>query len=203
VLGEHGYASTQSFVETTKERSYLFYKRFDRLPKNGKRHFVSIGAIYRGLIGTSWRNWIVTSQRLESDKRLTRGCAQRVNDIFAYGCLIGNTDMHAGNLSFYVEPDCLSGAPMTLAPVYDMLPMHWQPSPYLRDMPEYTGFEPDVQSLGNSQAVSMALCFWQSVAGCDDVSNAMKSIASHMKERIHKAERHQVYVRQKCEAKRY
>ena len=37
--------------------------------------------------------------------------------------MIGNTDMHAGNLSFIAE----QGRPYSLAPAYDMLPMGFAP----------------------------------------------------------------------------
>ncbi len=40
-----------------------------------------------------------------------------------FGQLIGNTDMHFGNLSFFVS----SGGPLALTPVYDMLPMLYAP----------------------------------------------------------------------------
>jgi len=44
--------------------------------------------------------------------------------LFAFGTLIGNTDMHAGNLSFVTD----SGRPYALSPAYDMLPMAFSPS---------------------------------------------------------------------------
>ena len=44
--------------------------------------------------------------------------------LWAFGTLIGNTDMHAGNLSFISRLGC----PYQLAPAYDMLPMAFAPS---------------------------------------------------------------------------
>jgi hypothetical protein len=44
--------------------------------------------------------------------------------LFAFGTLIGNTDMHAGNLSFVGD----SGQPYDLSPAYDMLPMAFSPT---------------------------------------------------------------------------
>jgi hypothetical protein len=46
-----------------------------------------------------------------------------VRRIATFGQLIGNTDMHFGNLSFFHS----FGAPLALAPVYDMLPMMYAP----------------------------------------------------------------------------
>ena len=43
--------------------------------------------------------------------------------LYAFGTLIGNTDMHHGNLSFVSA----HGRPYALAPAYDMLPMGFQP----------------------------------------------------------------------------
>ena len=40
-----------------------------------------------------------------------------------FGTLIGNSDMHSGNLSFVAE----RGRPYNLAPAYDMTPMALAP----------------------------------------------------------------------------
>ena len=44
--------------------------------------------------------------------------------LWAFGTLIGNTDMHAGNLSFVSD----QGRPYSLSPAYDMLPMAFSPT---------------------------------------------------------------------------
>ena len=44
-----------------------------------------------------------------------------------FGQLIGNTDMHDGNLSFMPRSPT-TGAALQLAPVYDMLPMAYAPA---------------------------------------------------------------------------
>lgn len=46
----------------------------------------------------------------------------RVQHLWWFGRLIGNTDMHTGNLSFRPEQGRLA-----LAPLYDMLPMRYAP----------------------------------------------------------------------------
>jgi hypothetical protein len=43
--------------------------------------------------------------------------------LYAFGTLIGNEDMHNGNLSFISE----HGRPYSIAPAYDMLPMGFRP----------------------------------------------------------------------------
>jgi len=196
-LGEYGYASAQSYIETTIERSYLVCKRFDWLPNEGKRHFISVGAIHRGLVEKPWSHWVATCEELRSHNRVSNETVMQVQDIFDYGRLIGNTDMHAGNLSFYISPDSLNRGIFTLAPVYDMLPMCWQPTPYLRDMPDYTAFDPDAQSIENHQAVSMAVTFWERLSLRDDVSHGMKLASQEMLKRINEANKAVFYVRPK------
>jgi hypothetical protein len=44
--------------------------------------------------------------------------------LHAFGRLIGNSDMHQGNLGFHLADQ----GPLPLAPVYDMLPMSLAPS---------------------------------------------------------------------------
>jgi len=105
--------------------------------------------------------------------------------------------MHSGNLSFYVNPDSLNAGAFDLAPIYDMLPMRWQPTPYLRDMPEYTAFDPNEQALQNPKAVSMALEFWEKLTLRDDVSNGMKNASQEMLKRIYEESRNVFHIRPK------
>ena len=46
-----------------------------------------------------------------------------VERIYNFGLAIGNTDMHFGNISFFVKRNL----PFELAPIYDMLPMYYAP----------------------------------------------------------------------------
>jgi hypothetical protein len=52
-----------------------------------------------------------------------------LNDVartYLFGQFIANTDMHFGNLSFFV--DDVTRPVFVPTPVYDMLPMKWRPS---------------------------------------------------------------------------
>jgi hypothetical protein len=48
--------------------------------------------------------------------------------LYAFGTLIGNTDMHGGNLSFVNASVSELGRPYALSPAYDMLPMAFSPA---------------------------------------------------------------------------
>ena len=50
----------------------------------------------------------------------------RILRTWLFGQLIGNTDMHDGNLSFIPVP-AADGVVFTVAPIYDMLPMTYAP----------------------------------------------------------------------------
>ena len=54
---------------------------------------------------------------------------QQVQKLYAFGVLIGNADMHTGNLSFFVDDVTNVEPEYTLAPVYDMLPRSLAPRP--------------------------------------------------------------------------
>jgi hypothetical protein len=56
-------------------------------------------------------------------RSITREAHQATCLLHAFGTLIGNTDMHPGNLSFVTD----SGRPYRLAPAYGMLPMAFAP----------------------------------------------------------------------------
>lgn len=77
--------------------------------------------------------------------------------LYAFGTLIGNTDMHHGNLSFINE----TGRPYTLAPAYDMLPMAFAPrnSGEVPDRLPPVQFHPSIPPESWRQALSLARTF--------------------------------------------
>ncbi|CAG0987599.1 partial Toxin YjjJ, partial [Rhodocyclaceae bacterium] len=74
--------------------------------------------------------------------------------LYAFGTLIGNTDMHHGNLSFVGE----HGRPYSLAPAYDMLPMAFRPlaTGALPDSPAPARLHPAVQAATWRRALALA-----------------------------------------------
>jgi hypothetical protein len=76
-----------------------------------------------GFFGEPYTPWNAAAERLENGKWLTAEEARRLTMLWWYGSLIGNTDMHYGNVSFFLERQL----PLRLAPAYDMLPMLYRP----------------------------------------------------------------------------
>ncbi|MFU8780087.1 MAG: type II toxin-antitoxin system HipA family toxin YjjJ [Kiritimatiellia bacterium] len=106
-----------------QNRSYLESVRFDRTSVSGRRHVVSLLVFDAAYYGDLSSPWYQAARRLERDGFLGAESAERMRIIWWFGQCIGNTDMHYGNLSLYLEPDW----PLSLAPVYDMSPMALHP----------------------------------------------------------------------------
>jgi hypothetical protein len=95
--------------------------------------------------------------------------------LHAFGELIGNTDMHGGNLAFWLNDEL----PLTLAPVYDMLPMAWAPGPQGEIVERR--FAPAPPLPGDEEnwriASDWAAEFWGLAAESDGLSAEFRSIA--------------------------
>ena len=95
--------------------------RFDRHGEFGRSPVCSWLALNAAVLGVSDHSWIAGARALLREKLVTRETADDIARIWHFGQLIGNTDMHEGNLSFRPGPS------LKLAPIYDMLPMMYAP----------------------------------------------------------------------------
>jgi hypothetical protein len=146
----------------------LEVQRFDRTPDVlGRRGFVSLLALDAAFVGDGARDWSLAAERLADIGWITVDSATRVARLWWFGRLIGNSDMHAGNLGFHLA----DAGPLALAPAYDMLPMSLAPSrtgaartptPIQPGAPERSGQVPHL-----SWAAEAAAHFWGEVAGSD------------------------------------
>lgn len=126
LLAEHlalavlGVATT---VVDCGQQRFLEVPRFDRIGPLGRVGVFSLRALDAEFIGAAHAPWPVVVQRLAAAGHVTPQSHAGAALLWAFGTLIGNTDMHAGNLSFI----SLHGRPYQLAPAYDMLPMAFAP----------------------------------------------------------------------------
>jgi hypothetical protein len=102
---------------------FLEVERFDRVGARGRRGLFSLTALEAEFSGEGLSAWPSVTPRLAAEGVIRREALAGVGLLWAFGALIGNTDMHGGNLSFLDE----HGRPFDLAPAYDMLPMAFQP----------------------------------------------------------------------------
>ncbi len=102
---------------------FLEIPRFDRVGPFGRKAVISLRALDAEFVGGGSRPWPVLVARLVAENCVTAEAAYRSSLLWAFGKLIGNTDMHAGNLSFISS----HGRPYDVAPAYDILPMGFAP----------------------------------------------------------------------------
>lgn len=182
VLTEHGISAATTSMMESPQRAYLISERFDRIGSKGRQHVVSIGEVCDGLIGGPLLDWTEAADSLAALGRLSEPDRQRVHELYEFGRLIGNTDMHSDNLSLYVDRDAVAKGLMSLAPVYDMLPMIWKPNP-LHGEADYAPFQPDDRVL-SSPMLRVAKQFWERLGRLPGVSPALQLVAVEMAGRL-------------------
>lgn len=115
-------AALTAVVDHAGQR-FLEVERFDRVGAHGRRGVFSLSAVEAEFVGNATAPWPTLAAQLANAGVIDRASAQGAALLYAFGTLIGNTDMHHGNLSFTSE----HGRPFALAPAYDMLPMGFAP----------------------------------------------------------------------------
>lgn len=158
-------------------RRFYELPRFDRVGSHGRRGVVSLRALHdAGFTGGDTNDWAVAAAGLHQRGWISAADLQAVRLRRLFGRLIGNTDMHFGNLAFFLEPEL----PLRLAPTYDMLPMLWAPRPGdATPAPEFTPLAPMPQELDLwPEAATMAERFWSTVEADARVSDGFRPHAT-------------------------
>jgi hypothetical protein len=174
LLAEHGHASARTELVWSQERLCLESTRFDRIGAHGRRGFVTLAAWSDAHDGKR-DDWSAAAARMARDGWLHADALHQVRLRWWFGRLIGNTDMHFGNLGFYLD-DAL---PLQLAPSYDMLPMLYRPTSNGAIVPRSFEPPPPVPSTLPSwrQAAAWAEDYWQRVARHEAVSDDFRRLA--------------------------
>lgn len=115
-------ASSTQWIDHGGQR-FLQIERFDRIGHLGRRALFSLTALDAEFVGAASVGWPDIAARLAAAGHIRPEAAAGAGLLWAFGTLIGNSDMHAGNLSFVAE----QGRPYDLAPAYDMTPMTFAP----------------------------------------------------------------------------
>ncbi len=184
-LERHGFEAAQSQILQSQTRTYLLSKRFDRCAGDGRKHVVSIGSVHAAFVKGGYVNWASTSDALARQGRLSRLDAQACHSMLQFGRLVGNTDMHSGNASLFVEGSSLQEimrGNFKLAPTYDMLPMRWKPDAMV-GVVDYTPFDVDY-SLADAATRAAAREFWVALSRHALTSAVLREVASTMAERM-------------------
>lgn len=123
VLNDGGIAAAHSCIVDHGSQRFLEVQRFDRVGARGRRALHSLAALDAEFVG-SGRRWPEVARALARQHVITPEAVEGACLLWAFGTLIGNTDMHSGNLSFLSD----HGRPYGLAPAYDMTPMVFAPT---------------------------------------------------------------------------
>ena len=154
VLFSAGIQASHSRLIDIAGRRFLEVERFDRVGQLGRRALHSLASVEAEFVGNANAPWPLLAATLAAQDIITKEAAAGAALLYAFGTLIGNSDMHNGNLSFVSE----HGRPYQLAPAYDMLPMAFAPksSGELPDRLPSARLHPSVQPETWRQALSLA-----------------------------------------------
>jgi hypothetical protein len=169
--------SASATLLDTEPCRFLEVERFDRIGRLGRRALVSLGAMddeYFGYRDT----WTNAARRLLEAKFIEPEDARRMRWLDTFGQLIGNTDQHFGNLSFFVEESAdfvKEVVKLRLAPVYDMLPMVFAPR---GTTVVEVRFEPRPPTAHNldvwHHAARCALAYWNQLVDSAELSDEFR-----------------------------
>ena len=186
LLAEQGFAVARCSVIESPRRTYLESIRFDRPVLGsvaGRRHMVALDAVHAAFVPGPPQHWAASCEALARQRRLSTDNAASARHWLHFGRLIGNTDMHFGNLSLWVDDaKALAKGRFALTPLYDMLPMRWRPDPHSGEL-GFTPFQPAPHDLA-SPARADALRYWQRLADHTSVSAALRNLAAQMHDRV-------------------
>ncbi len=121
-LAEYGLPAARSRLLAAGGRTFLEVERFDRHGRWGRSPLVSLEAVNAAFLGLPHRPWPELAAPLARAGLLAEGAHAAIATLWWFGRLIGNTDMHLGNLSFRPR-----AGRFALVPAYDMLPMRHAP----------------------------------------------------------------------------
>ena len=116
-----GVQSAASRIIQAQSRTFLEVERFDRHGLFGRSPLCSLDTIEAAILSKTSNDWGHAGELVLAQGWVDPHVPALLRSIWAFGKLIGNADMHKGNLSF------VPGATLQVAPVYDMLPMMYAP----------------------------------------------------------------------------
>lgn len=172
-----GIPSAQSRIIDHENFRFLETERFDRTACGGRIPIVSLRAVASAFTGLG-NTWLESMASLEQAGRVTSLDAKATELIYEFGVRIGNTDMHPGNLSFIMS----SRGKMSIAPVYDMLPMMYRPD--RNDKVSSEALIP--QGSISQEANGLATIFWGNAAKSTLLSPQFRALAKENLELLSK-----------------
>lgn len=187
VLAEAGLSVAGARLMDAGGRRFLEIPRFDRSGASGRMGVVSLEALSAASAGLA-RDWNTAARDLLRRGLIDASSLATIHRLQGFGELIGNPDMHPGNLAFFLG-DTL---PLQVTPSYDMLPMLWAPSAQGEIVSRQFAPAPPVPSLLEPwrDAAVMAEDFWERVAGDGRLTPEFAASAGEALEVVRQLRRH-------------
>lgn len=178
VLAENGLTTTGARLLDAAGWRFLEVPRFDRVGAGGRRGVVSLESLHAAAVASVVRrDWPTALLELQHEGLVDAEAVATVRRLSAFGELIGNTDMHFGNLAFWLA-DTL---PFQVAPAYDMLPMLWSPGLQGEIVARTFAPAPPLPAAREhwQEAMGWAAVFWERVAADPRLSAEFSDYANH------------------------
>lgn len=167
-----GVQSASSRIVQAQGRTLLEVERFDRHGLFGRSPLCSLDTLETAILAKKSTDWGHAGELLLAQGWVDSQAPARLRLIWAFGKLIGNADMHKGNLSF------VPGPTFQIAPVYDMLPMMYAPLAG-GELPT-SAFGPSLPTPKGRDAWLLAypaaLSFWHNAAVDQRISRTFRDI---------------------------
>jgi len=175
ILRDQGIPAADTTILQSQGRTFLESQRFDRVGDRGRRGLVSLEALDSAFFGQIETPWTEAARRLAADGWISDQDAYLIQVLWWFGVFIGNSDMHYGNMSLYLSPSL----PLTLAPVYDMVPMQYRPNQEggFLDTPVSPPPPSPMENQQCSLAVAAAESFWQKLCDSQNISDSFISVS--------------------------
>lgn len=167
-----GISAACSEIVQADGRVFLEVERFDRTP-NGRIGLVSLLSV-AAEAGTDIHNWAAAADQLVAAEVIRNEDRERIYWLDRFGEMIGNSDRHAGNVSFFF----IDGRVGEVAPVYDMLPMRYAIRAGEFVTPVLTVPSPTPRfAEGWRQTWNAAMAFWDLVARDQEIHPELRQAA--------------------------
>ncbi len=177
VLAENGQSMAGASILDAAGRRFLEVPRFDRIGATGRRGVVSLESLHASAIASvARRDWPTAVLELQQEGLVDAETVATVRRLHAFGELTGNSDMHFGNLAFWLTDT----RPFQPAPAYDMLPMLWAPGLQGEIIERTFAPAPPLPAAQESwrEALEWAVDFWERVAADSRLSAEFREIAN-------------------------
>lgn len=181
LLTEQGNGGAQTELVWSQGRLCLEITRFDRVGARGRRGCVTLAAWSDAHDGER-DEWPNATERMHQGGWISEEAKEEVKLRWWFGRMIANTDMHVGNLCFFLD----QSLPLQLTPSYDMLPMLYRPASSGEVVERE--FRIPTPTLADSfywnTAAAWAELYWQRVAQHDEISSDFRRVAESNGEAI-------------------